>query len=54
MGAEGGGGDWGGGGREGGREYGGVCGETVDYIYIHLSLHCNHQNASCIKPDGQR
>ena len=24
-------------------------GEEVDYIYIYLSLHCHHQNNSCIK-----
>ena len=24
-------------------------GEEGDYIYIYLSLHCHHQNDSCIK-----
>ena len=33
---------WGGGG-------GMEVGEEGDYIYIYLSLHCHHQNDSCIK-----
>ena len=24
-------------------------GEEGDYIYIYISLHCHHQNDSCIK-----
>ena len=24
-------------------------GEEVDYIHIYISLHCHHQNDSCIK-----
>ena len=27
-------------------------GEEEDYIYIYQSLHCHHQNDSCIKMDG--
>ena len=38
-------------GEKGGRGYGGVCvcggGGGVEIIY--LSLHCHHQNDSCIK-----